>query len=153
MVAKVNNWSLEQKGLYLAVSLRGQAQAILGDLPHEDQSSYDILVNALEERFASPSLTELYRVQFRERKKKASESLPELGQVLRRLSNLAYPTAPRDVRETLAKEQFIDALHDSDMRLKVKQSRPRNLDDAIKLSVELEACKGFTNIPRSRRIC
>jgi hypothetical protein len=72
-----------------------QAQAILGDLPHEDQSSYDILVNALEERFASPSLTELYRVQFRERKKKASESLPELGQVLRRLSNLAYPTAPR----------------------------------------------------------
>jgi hypothetical protein len=65
--------------------------------------------------------------------------LPELGQVLRRLSNLAYPTAARDVRETLAKEQFIDALHDSDMRLKVKQSRPRNLDDAIKLSVELEA--------------
>jgi hypothetical protein len=53
-----------------AVSLRGQAQAILGDLPHEDQSSYDILVNALEERFASPSLTELYRVQFRERKKR-----------------------------------------------------------------------------------
>jgi hypothetical protein len=45
--------------MYLAVSLRGQAQAILGDLPHEDQSSYDILVNALEERFASPSLTEL----------------------------------------------------------------------------------------------
>jgi hypothetical protein len=31
MVAKVNNWSLEQKGLYLAVSLRGQAQATLGD--------------------------------------------------------------------------------------------------------------------------
>jgi hypothetical protein len=139
MVAKVNNWPLEQKGLYLAVSLRGQAQAILGDLPHEDQSSYDILVNALEERFVPPSLTELYRVQFRERKKKASESLPELGQVLRRLSNLAYSTAPRDVRETLAKEQFIDALHDSDMRLKVTQSRPRNLDDAIKLSVELEA--------------
>jgi hypothetical protein len=54
-------------------------------------------------------ITELYRVQFRERKKKASESLPKLGQVLRRLSNLAYSTAPRDVRETLAKEQFIDA--------------------------------------------
>jgi hypothetical protein len=86
---------------------------------HEDRSSYDILVNALEERFAPPSFTELYRVQVRECKKKASESLPELGQVLRRLSNLAYPTAPRDVRETLAKEKFIDALHDS-----------RHLDDA-----------------------
>ncbi|CAC5402443.1 unnamed protein product [Mytilus coruscus] len=107
---QVNDWSHEQMGLYLAVSLRGQAQGILGDLSTEVRSDYDSLVVALEERFAPPSQTELYRVQFRERRKKATESLPELGQVFRRLSNLAYPTAPRDVRETLALEQFIDSL-------------------------------------------
>ncbi|VDI66594.1 Hypothetical predicted protein [Mytilus galloprovincialis] len=139
MVSKVNDWSHEQMGLYLAVSLRGQAQGILGDLSTEVRSDYDSLVVALEERFAPPSQTELYRVQFRERRKKATESLPELGQVFRRLSNLAYPTAPRDVRETLALEQFIDSLYDSDMRLKIKQSRPKSLDEAVKLSVELEA--------------
>jgi hypothetical protein len=38
------------------------------------------------------------------------ETLPELGQDVRRLANLAYPTAPNDVRETLTKEQFIDSL-------------------------------------------
>ncbi|VDH90009.1 Hypothetical predicted protein, partial [Mytilus galloprovincialis] len=126
--ALVNNWSENQKGLYLAVSLMGQAQAVLGDLP----------ISALEERFAPSSQTELYRVKFKERRQKASESLPELCQSIWRLSNLAYPTAPLDVRETLGKEQFIDALVDSEMRLRIKQSQPKCLNDAVRLAVELE---------------
>ena len=103
------------------------------------RQDFSHLVNALEERFSPSSQTDLYRVQFRERKQKASETLPELGQAIRRLANLSYPTAPRDVRETLAKEQFVDSLFDPDMRLKIKQSRPKNLDEAVRLAVELEA--------------
>jgi hypothetical protein len=58
----------------------------------------------LEERFAPPNQTELYRVQLTERRKKPAESLPELGQAIRRLVNLAYPTVPENVRDTLAKQ-------------------------------------------------
>ena len=57
-------------------------------------------------------------------------TLSELGQVIRRLTNLAYPTAPRKVRENLAKDQFIDVLIDSDIRIRIKQSRPTNLNEA-----------------------
>ena len=46
---------------------------------------------------------------------------------------------PNDVKETLAKDSFIDALHDGDMRLKIRQARPRYLNDAIRHAVELEA--------------
>ncbi|VDI29052.1 Hypothetical predicted protein [Mytilus galloprovincialis] len=106
MCTLVNMWSEHQKGLYLAVSLIGQAQAVLGDLPKEKRQIFTDLVFALEERFAPSSQTELYRVQFKERRQKASETLPELGQSVRRLSNLAYPTAPLELRDTLAKEQF-----------------------------------------------
>ncbi|MCG7879813.1 MAG: RNase H-like domain-containing protein, partial [Candidatus Thiodiazotropha endolucinida] len=70
---------------------------------------------------------------------RASESLTELGQDVWRLTNLAYPTAPSDVRETLAKEQFIDALVSSDMRLRIKQARPTSLNMAVRHAVELEA--------------
>jgi hypothetical protein len=42
------------------------------------------------------------------------------------------------VRETLAKEQFIDSLIDGDMRLRIKQARPINLNDAIRHAVELQ---------------
>jgi hypothetical protein len=96
-------------------------------------------MRALEERFALPSQTELYRVQMRERRQKAVETLPELGQAIRRLTNLAYPTASAEIRETLSKDQFVDALADSEMRIRIKQSRPLNLNDAIQLAVELEA--------------
>ena len=52
---------------------------------------------------------------------------------------MAYPTAPLDVRETLAKEYFKDALINSDIRLRIKQARPATLNDEIRQAVELEA--------------
>ena len=51
---------------------------------------------------------------------------------------MAYPTVPENVRDTLAKQHFIEALADSEMRIRIKQSRPQNLNDAIRLAVELE---------------
>ena len=124
--------------MYLAVSLRGQAQGVFGNLSSRTHD-YSELAKALQERFAPPNQTELYRVQLRERRQKATESLSELGQDIQRLTNLAYPTAPSDLRETLSKEQFIDALVSSDMRIRVKQAQPVDLNDAIRHAVELEA--------------
>ena len=135
---EINKWTEREKGLYLSVSLRGQAQGVFGNLTNKSLS-YDELVHVLEERFAPPNQTELYRTQLRERRQKASESLSEMGQDIRRLTNLAYASAPSDVRETLAKEQFIDSLISSDMRLRIKQSRPSSLNDAVRHAVELEA--------------
>ena len=136
--AELNGWTDKEKGLYLAVSLRGQAQGVFGNLSSKS-NDYKELSNALQERFAPPNQTELYRVQLKERRQKASESLTELGQDIWRLTNLAYPTAPADLRETLAKEQFIDALVSSDMRLRIKQARPTSLNMAVRHAVELEA--------------
>lgn len=137
-VSKLNEWTEDENGLFLAASLRGQAQSVLGDLPG-DSNDYRYLVQALEERFAPPNQTELYRVQLRDRRKRATETIPELGQSVRRLTNLAYPRAPTEVKETLAMEQFLDALPDSDMRIRIKQARPQNLNDATRHAVELEA--------------
>ena len=106
MCAIVNEWESEQQGLYLAVYLSGLAQSVHSDVPLDMRKNYDVFVKALEDRVLPASQTELYRVQMKERRQKASESLPELGQSIRRLANLAYPSAPLDVKETLAKEQF-----------------------------------------------
>lgn len=125
--------------MFLALSLRGQAQAVLDDLPTDRGQHYETLVRSLRERFSPPNQTDLYRVQLKERRQKPTETLSELGQTIRRLTNLAYPTAPGEVRETLAKDQFIDALIDSEIRIRIKQSRPAYLNEAISLAVELEA--------------
>ncbi|XP_060590432.1 uncharacterized protein LOC132745500 [Ruditapes philippinarum] len=136
--ATLNGWNENEKGLYLSVSLRGQALGVFGNLTTKTHN-YEELVRALEDRFSPRNQTELYRVQLRDRHQKATESMSELGQDVRRLANLAYPHAPIDVRDTLAKEQFIDALVNSDMRLKIKQARPIDLNDAVRHAVELEA--------------
>jgi hypothetical protein len=63
----------------------------------------------------------------------------ELGHSVRRLVNLAYPKAPAEVRETLALEQFLDALPNSEMHIRIKQVRPKDLNDAVRHAVEYEA--------------
>ena len=55
MCAELNNWTIQQKGLYLAVSLRGLAQGVLGNLPLEKQKDFEELSKALSERFSPES--------------------------------------------------------------------------------------------------
>ena len=83
-VAEINGWNPIEKELYLAVAFRGQTQGVFGNILTKPKD-YDKLVLALEERFAPPNQTELYRVQLRERRQTASETLSALGQDIRRL--------------------------------------------------------------------
>ena len=85
-VPDLNQWSYEDRGLYLAVSIRDQAQGVLGNLPSALRRNFDALSMALEERFAPANQNELYRAQLKERRQKASENIPELGQDIRRLT-------------------------------------------------------------------
>lgn len=91
--ACLNHWSGAERGMYLAVSLRGQAQGVPGNLAKTLQMNFRALSKALEERFSPANQTELYRVQLRERRQKASETIPQLGQDVRRLTRLAYPVS------------------------------------------------------------
>ena len=80
----------------------------------------------------------------------------ELAQDIMRLANMAYPSAPHDVRETLAKEEFIDSLVSSDMSLLIKQALLNSLNDAVRHAAELEAfnraesklaeCQGYSHV-------
>lgn len=57
--------------------------------------------------------------QLPNRRQKTSETTVVLGQDVRMLTNLPYPYAPVDVKETLARKQFIIAIVYSKMRLKL----------------------------------
>ena len=73
---------------------------------------------------------ELHRTRFKSRLRRREESLQELAEDIERLARLAYPLAPDDMKDLLAKEQFIDAILDGDTRLRLKQSKPQSLRDA-----------------------
>ena len=55
-----------------------------------------------------------------------------------RLTTLAYPGANASLIDTLAMGIFIDSISDSEMRLKIQQTRPKVFNEAVKVAVELE---------------
>ena len=139
LVGELNGWNEPTMAMYLATSLRGTAQSVLGDLDEGSRRDYGALVAILNQRFGPEHQTEMFRALLRNRTRQMNESLPDLAHEIRRLVKLAYPTGQHAILEDLAKNHFIDALSEPESRWQVQQTRPRNLDEAVRVAVELEA--------------
>lgn len=139
LVAELNGWDGRTKAIYLAASLQGPARATLGDLDSSKRKDFSALIEALDSRFGSKHQTEMYRAQLRCRVRKREETLPELAQAVQRLTRQAYPNAPTSLQDTLARDHFIDALPESEVRWRIHQARPRSLREALTTALEIEA--------------
>ena len=53
--------------------------------------------------------------------------MQELAEDVEHLAWSAYPGAVDNILEVLAKDQFIDALQDDEIRLRIRQNRPASL--------------------------
>ena len=139
LLSELNHWTEQQKATYLAISLRGPALTVLMNLLEEQRGDFTALATALKNRFGNNHQAELNRAHLRSRTKKRDESLPELAEDVERLTRLAYPEAAETMIVVLAKDQFIDALPDEDMCLRIRQSRPPTLQQALETALELES--------------
>ena len=123
----------------LATNLRGSAGSILADLDPDQRYHYESLVLALSSRFEPDYQADMYLAQIRNRTRQKSESLPELGQAIKRLARYALPSAPSSVRQWLSLTQFTEALNNESLEYAVKQARPKTVDEAVKVAMETEA--------------
>lgn len=148
--ASWNNWTNFEKAQQLAMSLRGTAQKLLGDLKPEFVHNYDSLKTILAQRFNPKERVTAYRCEFRTRLRKSGESLADFGYALRRLVRLAYPDGDYDnVLEQLVINQFIMGLSNPDMEKHVQFAHPKTLEAAIACAVEYEAfTSAQSNPPR-----
>ena len=149
LIAQLNGWTPRTWASYLAASLCGAAQAVLGDLDAPRRQDYGTLVASLNQRFGSENQTEMFRAILKTRIRKPNETLPELAQAIRRLVKQPYPTAPYELLESLACDHFVDALADFDTRWRIQQTRPQSIDQAVRVAVELDA---FQEAERQRGI-
>ena len=137
-VCRINGWT-RNKLDYLWVNLSSTALAYAESLPDRRTRSYEALSEALEERFGDSRLADVYKAELRARQRKEGESIPALGQEIRHLVQYAYPGIGMEGVEELAIERFREALTNSDQRMSVHQSHPRNLEEAIQVAMDLEA--------------
>ncbi|XP_069109431.1 probable basic-leucine zipper transcription factor E [Argopecten irradians] len=138
ILSEINNWSYSVKSLYLAGSLKGAARALLSELSPAQQRDYDCLVRALNSRYGSVNKAEVFRAQLQNRTKGKNETIPDLAQSIKKLTRQAYPLAPPSVIEVLSLDHFIDAINDSDIRLRLREACPRSINEAETLAVRLE---------------
>ena len=55
------------------------------------------------------------------------------------LTTAAYPDASQKLQDVLARDHFIDALTDEDLRLRIRQAKPQSLQKALEIALELES--------------
>ncbi|MEW8544990.1 MAG: hypothetical protein AB2693_15805 [Candidatus Thiodiazotropha sp.] len=139
LAAHANRWDKDTKAIKLACSLRGSAQALLSDMGPDVRYNYDQLVSTLTNRFEPENQCEIYKAQVKQRLRRKDEPLPELAQDIKRLMRMAYPSAVLDLRDTLAKDCFIEALNDAEMELFVCQKEPETMEDAVRIALKYEA--------------
>lgn len=139
IVAQINGWDYNTKSLYLAGSLSGSARAILTELNAKETRDFDTLVRLLNVRFGSLERSEIYRARLQTRVKGKDETLSEMAQSIRKMTRQAYPMADASMINILALDYFIDAIPDSDTRLRIRELRPKNLNEAETHAIRLEA--------------
>ena len=139
MCSMLNGWSIRDKARFLVVSLSGIAQRVIDGVPAEKLFDFNHLVAMLRARFDPAGRTELYRVQLKNRQRKPNESLTELADDIRLLVERVLGELPISSREKMARDYFIDALTDGEIRTRILQMRTFNLEEAVAVAIELEA--------------
>lgn len=139
MVSTVNRWDEYTKAYELATSLRGVAQGVVTEIEPAKRFDYDYLVLALTSRFEPVNQQNMYKAQMNSLYRKPGQALPEMAQEIRRITRLAYPSAPIDIRNQLAKDCFIRAINDSKLQLSIFQREPKSIDDCVRFGVEYES--------------
>ena len=137
--AVINEWNDARKAQFLAVRMRGAALLQLQSLSPDVRGDYTGLKRALREKFVPKERIELHKAEFRARRRERDEKLPDLASSLRRLVGKAYPEAIPDLQDSLAKDQFIDSLEDREIRMKIRESGPKTLDEAVSRALQIEA--------------
>ena len=125
MISTVNKWDGNTKAYELATSLRGVAQGIVTDIEPSRRLDYNYLVSALTSRFEPANQENMYKVQMNSFHRKSNQTLPEMAQEIRRITRLAYPTAPIEIRDQLAKDCFVRAVNDPKIQLSIFQREPK----------------------------
>lgn len=123
MLCDLHGWDYRTKSLYLASRLTGGARALLSKLNGDQRRDFNSLVKILNKRYCSIERSEMYRAQLKTKARGSIKTLPELAQSIQKFTRKAYPTADQTCISILALDQFIDALPDLEMRLRLREAK------------------------------
>jgi len=118
-----NRWDELDKLHYLRSALTETATQML--LGTEDMS-YSQLLARLRSRYGNQDMEAKFQTELLCRRRRDGESLRQLGQDIRQLMIQSYPNDKSAMSEDMAKEYFISAIDDPELKLKVRERENRS---------------------------
>jgi len=97
--AEHNKCNEAQKLAYLRSALDKEAAYVLWDYGQDVIGTLPGLMKILETRFGGKAMSDKHRIELRNRRRKADETLQSVHSDIRRLAALAYPNVPPEMRE------------------------------------------------------
>ena len=139
LCVRANAWTEAEAGMFLGLSLGGQARRLLTGLKPATAEGYKKLRTALMLRFEPPKQTETYKMLLRTRKRKGGEDMQALQEDLTKYTRMAYPEADAKTVDALVLDKFLLALGDNRLRQWVYQMQPADLQTAVMTAISAEA--------------
>jgi len=141
--ARYNEWSPDERGVFLCDSLTGPASQILWEV--SDDVDHNEIIRLLRNRFGSLNQMERYRAELKGRKRKRGETAQSVYQDIKRLMALAFPSRSGEMYEIIARDAFLDSLSDPALRVRVLDQFPKTLDEALTTVLRMEAYSEITS--------
>jgi hypothetical protein len=94
------------------------------------------LCKTLEKRFKTVKQPQFYKTKFLGLKQEQNEIILDLGNKIRTLARKTYSEIDAQLRDELARDQFVRVLTNVDMTLKLRHNMPDTLDDAIRMAID-----------------
>ena len=141
LCAKLGRWSYQGRVLYLAASLRGNAQVYYMALMPAERSSYNTLVLKLGLRFGNTHQQPMWISKLEAKVCKQNESIVELGDDLRRTSQRAYSSLNNEAREMLALNQLYKSMS-TDLKYKCISKNCTSVTQAVSIRELYEGILG-----------
>jgi len=149
--ARHNGWTSADRVDFLRCSLEKAATQLLWDFGARQDVTYEELVGRLRQRYGTEGQAETFRAQLHYRRQRTDETLSNLLHEIRRLVVLAYPVPSNETTEIIARDAFLEAMHDRELSLKVREREPKSLDEAYRTALRLEAYQRTTETEDRRR--
>ena len=96
-------------------------------------------MNALTDKFVPTEWRKLFKSELQTHRRASNEKLVDLSSAIAKLARKAFPGAPSDLVNQLAKDRFVEALCNRELRIKIHKGLPKTLDEAVSRAIQLES--------------
>ena len=104
------------------------------DILYDECSDISVIWSRLENRFGDHLMRQKYSVSLPNRKRQQNESLINLADDIRRMSNVVYFDLQYEQKERMAVMHFLNALHSPMAQYDISQKAPKSLEEALKIA-------------------